>query len=337
MGDSGVSIQTGDETPWAGRKVLIAGGLGFIGSALAHRLADSGADILIIDNLAPGQGGNPQNVAGIKDRLRIVIDDLCGMPGLAALVAGRDVIFNLAAQTSHIASMTDPVADIEANCLAAVKVLEACRLHNPQAMVVYSSTRQVYGRPQRLPVDEAHPVHPVDINGVNKLASESYHALYGSNYGLRTVSLRLTNTYGPRMRIKGDRQTLLGSWIRSLLLDEPLPVWGGDQLRDLTFVDDCARALMLAADCPSLWGGVYNLGGPAVSLRDLAAMMVAIHGRGAWRIGDFSPEQALIHIGDYQADDRAFRRATGWQPRVDLMDGLRLTLDYFRRHREIYL
>jgi UDP-glucose 4-epimerase len=151
-------------------------------------------------------------------------------------------------------------------------------------------------------------VRPVDINGVNKLASESYHALYGGNYGLRIVSLRLPNTYGPRMRIKGDRQTLFGSWIRSLLLDEPLPVWGGDQLRDFTFVDDCARALM-----------------------------VAVHGRGAWRIGDFSPEQASIHIGDYQADDRAFRRATGWRPRVDLSDGLRLTLDYFSQHQKIYL
>jgi UDP-glucose 4-epimerase len=337
LDDSEVSIQAGDEALWTGRKVLITGGLGFIGSTLAHRLAEAGADILIIDNLAPGQGGNPQNVAGIEDRLRIVIDDLCSMPGLAALIEGRDVIFNLAAQTSHIASMTEPVADIEANCLATIKVLEACRLHNPQATLVYSSTRQVYGRPQRLPVDETHPVRPVDINGVNKLASESYHALYGSNYGLRTVSLRLTNTYGPRMRIKGDRQTLFGSWIRSLLLDEPLPVWGGDQLRDFTFVDDCARALMLAADCPSLRGGVYNLGGPAVILRDLAAMMVVVHGRGAWRIGDFSPEQASIHIGDYQADDHAFRRATGWRPKVDLSDGLRLTLDYFSQHRKIYL
>lgn len=332
-----MSDQAGEETSWTGRKVLITGGLGFIGSALAHRLVDSGADILIIDNLAPGQGGNPQNVIGIEDRLRVVIDDLCRMPGLAALVADRNVIFHLAAQTSHIASMTDPVADIEANCLTAIRVLEACRLHNPRATVVHSSTRQVYGRPQRLPVDETHPVQPVDINGVNKLASESYHALYGKNYGLRTVSLRLTNTYGPRMRIKGDHQTLLGSWIRSLLLDKPLPVWGGGQLRDLTFVDDCARALMLAADCPSLWGGVYNLGGAVVSLHDLAAMMVATHGHGAWQIDDFPPEQALIHIGDYHADDRAFRRATGWWPKVDLADGLRLTLDYFRRHRQFHL
>ena len=253
-------------TDLRGARVLITGGLGFIGSHLAARLVGLGADVTIVDSLIPEYGGNLHNVEAIRDRIHLNISDVRDAHAMPALVRDQDLLFNLAGQTSHLDSMTDPQTDLEINCRAQLSILEACRQANPAIKIVYASTRQIYGRPEVLPVDESHPVRPVDVNGINKAAGESYHLLYHRVHGIRAVMLRLTNTYGPHMRIKDARQTFVGTWIASVVRNEPFEVWGGQQLRDFTYVDDAVEAFLLAATDGRADGGVFNLGGTEVDL-----------------------------------------------------------------------
>src|SRR6185369_12574271 len=234
-------------TLFQGKRVLITGGLGFIGSNMARRLVDYGAEVTLVDSLIPEYGGNLFNISGLEDRLLVNIADVRDRHSMAYLVQDRDYLFNLAGQTSHMDSMEDPYTDLEINCLAQMSILEACRKHNPGIKVVFASTRQMYGRPDYLPVDENHLLRPVDVNGINKMAGEWYHILYNNVYGIRATALRLTNTYGPRMRIRDARQTFLGLWIRLLLEERQFEVWDGQQLRDFNFVDDAVDALVAAA------------------------------------------------------------------------------------------
>jgi len=317
---------------WVGRRVLVTGGLGFIGSTLVHRLVALGADVLVIDNLLPGHGGNPFNLDEVSGRVRVEAVDLRDADALPDCVRGRQTIFNLAAQTSHLDSMTDPLTDLSINGLGQLQLLEACRAHAPDAMLVYASTRQIYGAPQRLPVDETHPLNPVDVNGVGKIAAESLHLLYHRVHGLASSVLRLTNTYGPRMRIRDAKQTFLGIWIGRLLRGEPFEVWGGEQLRDLTYVDDAVDAFMVAA-APSMAGRAYNVGGgEPISLLALADMLVRAHGAGRYVVRAFPEARRRIDIGDFHADDTLLRSVTGWRPRVALQHGLERTVAYYRRH-----
>jgi len=321
---------------WAGRSVLITGGLGFIGSSLAHRLVEMGADVLIVDSLIPQYGGNWFNLHGIEDRVKVNLSDLRDRHVLPHLVRGRDVIFNLVGQTSHLDSMTDPLTDLAINTEAQLHLLEACRKDAPQTRIVFASTRQIYGAPSYLPVDERHPLVPPDVNGINKLAGEFYHLLYHRIHGLRASSLRLTNTYGPRMRVKDARQTFLGIWIRLALQGKPFEVWGGEQLRDFTYVDDAVEAF-LAAVTPATEGKAFNIGGfPPLSLAALAETLLAANGGGSSVIKPFPPDRKKIDIGDYHADDSAFRAATGWRPRVDMAEGLARTLDWYRANLQHY-
>ncbi len=236
------------------RQVLITGGLGFIGSNLARRLVDAGADVTLVDSLIPEYGGNPFNIHGIEDRVSVNITDVRDPHSMRHLIQGKDYLFNLAGQTSHMDSMSDPFTDLEINCRAQLSILEACRNYNPDVRLVFASTRQLYGKPERLPVDEHHLLRPVDVNGINKMAGEWYHILYNNVYGIPATSLRLTNTYGPRMRIKDARQTFLGIWIKLVLEGKPFEVWGGEQLRDFTYVDDAVDAFLLAATQPRAVG-----------------------------------------------------------------------------------
>jgi UDP-glucose 4-epimerase len=310
--------------------VLITGGLGFIGSSLAHRLVGMGADVLIVDSLIPQYGGNWFNLHGIQDRVRVNLADLRDRHVLPHLVRGRDVIFNLVGQTSHLDSMTDPLTDLAINTEAQLHLLEACRKEAPETRIVFASTRQIYGAPSYLPVNEQHPLLPPDVNGINKLAGEFYHLLYHRVHGLRASSLRLTNTYGPRMRIKDARQTFLGIWIRLALQGKPFEVWGGEQLRDFTYVDDAVDAF-LAAVTPATEGKAFNIGGfPPLSLNALAEALLAANGGGSSVIKPFPDERKKIDIGDYHADDSAFREATGWRPRIDMPEGLGRTLAWYR-------
>jgi UDP-glucose 4-epimerase len=321
---------------WAGRSVLVAGGMGFIGSNLVRRLDALGAQVLVADALLPGGGAHRRNLEGASSRVRIVEADLRDASVVPALVDGRAAVFNLFAQTSHVASITDPLEDLSINAQAQLNLLEACRRHAPRASIVYTGTRQVYGVPRALPVDESHPVDPVDVNGFHKFAAEGYHLLYHRVHGLATCVLRLTNTYGPRMRIRDARQTFVGAWIRGVLAGDGFEVWGGEQLRDLAYVDDVVDALLRAAD-PAHAGRVFNVGGsPPVTLRELADTLVRVAGRGAYRVVDYPASRRTIDIGHYHADDRRFREATGWVPRTGLDEGLARTLDYFREHFEHY-
>src|SRR5919109_3599089 len=247
-----------------GARVLITGGLGFIGSTLAHRLVDLGAHITLVDSLIPNYGGNMRNIAGIEERVRLNIADVRDEHSMDYLVQGQDFLFNLAGQTSHLDSMRDPYTDLEINCRAQLSILEACRKYNPGLKLVYASTRQIYGKPDYLPVDERHLLHPTDVNGINKMAGEWYHILYNNVYGIRACALRLTNTIGPRMRVKDARQTFLGIWVRLLVEGKPFEVWGGEQLRDFTYVDDAVDAFLMAAASDESNGQMFNLGGDCV-------------------------------------------------------------------------
>jgi nucleoside-diphosphate-sugar epimerase len=322
---------------WNGASVLITGGLGFIGSNLARRLVHAGARVTLVDSLIPEYGGNPQNIADIRERVSVNISDVRDRHGFRALVRGQDVLFNLAGQTSHQDSMIDPFTDLDINCTAQLSILETCRAHNPGIKIVYASTRQIYGRPDYLPVDEKHLLRPVDVNGINKMAGEWYHVLYNNVYGLRACALRLTNTYGPGMRVKDARQTFLGIWIKLLLEGQPFAVWGGEQLRDFNHVDDVVDALLLAAGSDEANGNIYNLGSDEiVSLRALADALVAANGSGTYEIKAFPEDRKRIDIGDYYADFSRFA-ALGWTPRVRLAQGLADTLGYYRKHLAQYV
>jgi UDP-glucose 4-epimerase len=323
---------------YGGARALVTGGLGLIGSALARRLVELGASVTLIDALVPESSANLHNIASIRDRVRLELADVRSAHGLEGLLAGHDYLFNLAGQSSHVASMADPLTDLDTNCRAQLALLEMCRQANPQAAIVFASTRQIYGRAAYLPVDERHPLAPVDVNGVSKMAGEAFHLLYHRVFGVRASALRLTNTYGPGMRIKDSRQTFVGIWLRNLIEGLPLEVWGGTQQRDFTYVDDAVEAFLLAAACPETAGRAFNVGGDrVVCLQDLAELMIAANGAGELRVAAFPPERKRIDIGDYYADDGLLRRLTGWRPRVTLEQGIERTLAYFRAHFQCYV
>ena len=321
-----------------GAQVLITGGLGFIGSNLARRLVDLGADVTIVDSLIPDYGGNLYNVESIRDRLQINVSDVRDSHSFRHLVQGKDYLFNLAGQTSHLDSMTNPMPDLEINCQAQLSILETCRACNPKIKIVFASTRQIYGRPLQLPVAETHPLSPVDVNGINKMAGEQYHLLYNNVYGICATALRLTNTIGPRMRIKDARQTFVGLWIRHLLEGKPISVWGGKQLRDFTDVEDAVDAFLMAAANPVTNGQVYNLGGSEViDLAAVAKLMVEINGSGGYEVREFPADRRAIDIGDYYGDFSKIRTQLGWEPKRTLRETIDSTLRYFREAMTHYL
>ena len=320
-----------------GKQVLITGGLGFIGSNLARRLAAAGARILLVDSLIPAYGGNLFNISGIEHLVRVNIADIRDTQGMTCLVQDQEYIFNLAGQVSHLDSVEDPLNDLEINCRAQVSLLEACRRKNPTVKIVFAGTRQIYGRPQYLPVDERHPIAPLDPNGINKIAGEWYHLLYSELHGVRACSLRLTNTYGPRMRVRDPRQTFIGWWLRQIVEGQELQIYGdGTQIRDFNFVDDVLDALLLAAVSSRSAGRVYNLGGPRISLRALAELMVELNGSGSYRLVPFPADRKAIDIGDYYGDFQRVTEELGWRPKTDLRNGLLLTMEYYRAHARYY-
>jgi UDP-glucose 4-epimerase len=320
---------------YAGARAAIIGGSGLIGSAIPRRLVALGAEVLLINRMVPEYGGN---LANIRDRVSVNIADIRGGYALRHLLGGQDFLFNLAAQTSHLDSMSAPEVDLAINCTAQLQLLEACRAVNPGIAIVHAGTRQIYGRPDYLPVDERHPLRPVDVNGVNKMAGEAYHLLYRDVYGVKTRSLRLTNVYGPGMRIKDARQTFPGIWLRRVIEGEPFEVWGGEQRRDLLYVDDAADAFLYAALTLEAEGLALNIGGgEPFSLAALAEAIIEANGGGKYEIREFPPERKRIDVGDFLIDDRRFRSLSGWRPRFDLAEGLRRSLDYYRSHLPSYL
>jgi UDP-glucose 4-epimerase len=324
---------------YRGRPVMITGGLGFIGSNLARRLVDLGADVLLVDSLIPDYGGNLFNVDGIADRVRVNVADIRQQSTMNYLVQDRDVIFNLAGQVSHIDSMLDPYTDLEINCRSQLTVLEACRNHNPSVKVVFAGTRQVYGRPDSLPVGEAHLVRPTDVNGINKAAGEYYHLVYNNVFGVRACSLRLTNVYGPRQLIKHNRQGFIAWFIRLAIEGQTIQIYGdGSQQRDFVYVDDAADAFLRAGASDACNGEVFNIGGDEpIAHRDLAALLMKLAGGGSVRYVDWPADKKAIDIGSFYADSSKFKAATGWRATVALEEGLRRTIAFYREHLGQYL
>jgi UDP-glucose 4-epimerase len=324
---------------YKGRSALITGGLGFIGSNLARRLVEIGVEVSVLDALMPEQGGNQHNLRDLLGRVEIHTADMRDQRVVNHLVGGVDYIFNLAGSVSHLESMQQPLRDLELNCAAHVTLLEACRNFNPHVKVVFTSTRQVYGKPVYLPLDEQHRVAPLDVNGINKLAAEHYHLLYQRVYGTRTVCLRLTNTYGPRQLIHHNRQGFIAWFIRQAIEGGVIELYGeGRQRRDMNYVDDVVEALLLAGASEAAEGEVYNLGGDEpVSLAELAEELISITGRGAVRMVPFPPERQLIDVGNTHSSFAKIESALGWRPTTPLRDGLRRTVEFYERHRAHYL
>ena len=321
------------------KKILITGGLGFIGSNLTRRLVESGNNVKIIDSLIPEYGGNLRNVHDIQDKITVSQSDVRDVAAIKNLIKGHDYLFNLAGQTSHLDSMHDPITDLDINAKAQLSILEACRKYNPDIRIVFASTRQIYGKPKYLPVDEKHPRHPVDVNGINKIAGEQYHILYQEVYGIASSVLRLTNTYGPRMRIRDARQTFLGIWIRNLLEGKPIQVFGdGKQCRDYNYVEDVLDALLIGATEKNAIGKVYNLGAPdPLSLEDTAKIMCQRIEGGDYQMIPFPEDRKAIDVGDFICDYSAFRDQFGWEPKVSFEDGIQRSLEYFQGDIEHYI
>jgi nucleoside-diphosphate-sugar epimerase len=328
------------EFDWfAGRQVLVTGGMGFIGSHLAERLVGLGASVTIVDSLLPEYGGNPHNISPFENEIRVSVTDIRDRYAMAFLVKNQEVVFNLAGQVSHIDSMTDPEPDLEINCKAQLMLMEALRASNQDARVVFASTRQVYGKPQYLPVDERHPVHPTDVNGINKHAGEQYHMLYSEVYGIPTVVLRLTNTYGPRQLMHHTRQGFIPVFIRTAMEDKTIRLFGGGtQRRDANYVSDVVDAFLLAAiHAPDISGRIFNLGGkPSFSLVEFAELLVDVVGAGAIETVEWPPDKAKIDIGDFEGDFSRITAELAWRPAVSLREGIERTVEFYRLHGEHY-
>lgn len=325
-------------TTFFNTRVLITGGLGFIGSNLAIRLIHEGARVTIVDSLIPQYGGNIYNIHGFEDKLRINISDVRDPYSMKELIKNQEILFNLAGQTSHLDSMHDPYTDLDINCRAQLSILEACRENNPSIKIIFASTRQIYGKPYYLPVDEKHLVQPVDVNGINKMAGEWYHLVYHNVYNIKACSLRLTNTIGPRMRIRDDRQTFLGIWIKHILCDEPFEVWGGNQTRDFLYVDDCVDALLLAATNEHSFGKIFNVGGQEqISLEKLANLLTQLTGKGTYIIKEYPTTRKKIDIGDYYTDDTLIHATLGWKAKTPLSLALKQTIEYYQPILDHYL
>ncbi len=323
-------------TDFLNKEVLILGGLGFIGSSLAHRLHSLGARVTLVDSMLSNYGGNMANIDPIKDAVRINFADIRDHHSLNRLVRDKDIIYSVAGQTSHIDSMKDPMTDLDINCRSQLSILECCREQNPEVRLVYASTRQIYGKPQYLPVDEKHPVVPVDVNGINKLAAEMYYSLYSKVYGIPCVSLRLTNTYGPRQHLSGNTQGFAGIFIRKAIDGEKVQIFGsGNQLRDFNYIDDVVDAFLLASEIDSP-GGIYNLGASSnYSLLDFTEILGTLCNFELETV-PFPADHETIDIGDYYADYSRFQSSTGWDPQIGLEEGLERTIDYFKARKAQY-
>lgn len=322
-----------------GKNILVSGGLGFIGSNLVIKLVDIGANVTVIDSLVPDCGGNPFNIVNVKDKIELIIDDMNNQELVNNLIRDKEIVFNIAGHISHIDSMNFPKKDLDINCSAHLSLLEACKKHNQQAKIIFLGTRQIYGKIQYLPVDEKHPVNPTDVNGINKYAGELYHELYYRVYGIRTVTLRLTNTYGPRQLIKHNKQGFVGWFINRIITGEEIKIFGdGNQIRDFSYVDDVVEAMILCSINENACGQVYNLGGiEHVSLKDFVDLLVKVSKTGKYTLIPFPPEKKKIDIGDFYADYSKILNQIGWKPKTKLKDGLIKTLNYYNEFKDHYL
>lgn len=334
-----MNISNDIKNAFKGKNVLVTGGVGFIGSNCAIRLTELGANVTVVDSMVPDCGGNLFNISPIKDRVSISFTDIGDGSSISQLVQGQDYIFNFAGHVSHIDSMHNPLKDLDSNAKAHITLLEVVRKSNPETKVIYLGTRQVYGKVQYLPVNENHPVCPTDINGINKLAGEWYHIMYYNVYGLRAVSLRLTNTYGPRQLIRHSKQGFVGWFVNRIITGNEITIFGdGMQERDFTYVDDVIEASLLCALNEESNGKIYNIGGTEhISLKEFVDLLIEVNKGGRSTLVPFPDEKKKIDIGSYYADYSKITQEIGWKPKTSLKEGLRKTLEYCKRNKEYYL
>ena len=323
---------------YEGKNILITGGLGFIGSTLACRLVEYQANVLIVDSLIPEYGGNLFNIKGIEDKVKVNIADVRDNYGMSYLVKGQDIIFNLAGTLSHIDSMKDPFTDLQINCVSQLSILEACRKNNLNVKILFAGTRGQYGKAIYLPVDEKHPMNPIDVNGINNIAGEWYHILYYNAYGIKACSLRLTNTYGPRHQMKHSKQGFLNWFIRLAMDNQEISIYEpGSQKRDFNYVDDVVEAMLLTIASDKANGEVFNLGsGEPISVKDIAQKVIEIVGSGKIKLISYPEEKKKIEIGDYYASFTKINQTIGWNPKTPLEEGLKKAVDYYKKYKNFY-
>lgn len=319
------------------KKVLITGGLGFIGSNMAIRLCKEGAQVELYDALLEDLGGNLFNVFPVKKKLKITVANLTEEKKLKKSIIGKDYIFNLAGTLSHVDSMTNPFMDLEINCRAQLCLLEAARQFNPKVKIVFAGTRNQYGKALYSPVDEKHLQEPTDINGINSIAAEKYHFLYGKIYGIQTTSLRMTNTFGPRHQMKHPKQGVLNWFIRQLIDGQKVQLFGdGTQIRDINYVDDVVDAMILAASSNKTNGEAYNLGGCPMTLKEFVEKCIEIRGEGSYEEISFPKDRKAIEIGNYIADIKKIKKDLNWSPRTDIDQMILSTFKYYEANKGEY-
>jgi UDP-glucose 4-epimerase len=323
---------------WKGKRVLITGGLGFIGSNLAIRLVQAGADVTLVDAMIPEYGGNLFNIGPVRDRVTINFGDICDRHAMDWLVRDQDYVFHLAGQVSHIMSMTDPYPDIEYNIKGTVVVMEALRRHNPRARVIFTGTRGQYGPATQLPVNELAPTNPKAIYEISNLAAEKIIQFYHEVHKVPAVLLRLTNIYGPRAQMKHSQYGVVNWFIRMALEGRTIQVFGDGQIkRDFLYVDDCVEALMKCARSDAAYGEILNVGvDQPTTFLELAQSLVQECKGASWAYAPFSPERKAQEPGDFYSDITKIRTLVGWEPTTSLAEGLRQSLAYYRRHRQHY-
>lgn len=326
------------EEAFQGKRVVVTGGLGFIGSNLSVRLVELGAKVTIVDNMMPRLGGNLFNVKEIMDHIQINFSDVRDEHSMDYLVKDQDFIFHLAGQVNHVDSIRNPIQDLDINCRGTLVLLESCRKYNREVKVIFSGTRGEYGASVKLPVGEDHPTNPKGIYAVTNLSAEKMVLVYDDVHKISGTCLRITNTYGPRHQMAHDEYGVLNWFIRKAIDDELIPVFGeGHILRDFLYVDDLVECFLQVAICSSAYGEVFNVGtGIPISFIDLAKKIVEVAGSGKVAFTEFTKERKEVEPGDYYTDISKIRKVVGWMPKTDLSEGLKKTIEFYRKYKKEY-
>jgi len=322
-----------------GQRVLVLGGLGFFGSNIVHKCVGLGAEVTVFDAMIEPYGFNLANLKGIEKKVGLLKQDMRNFGDLSKAVKEKDLIFNCAGQVSHVDSMKEPFLDIELNIVANLNLLEACRKFNGNAKIVYAGTRAQVGKAEYTPIDEKHPTNPVDVYGIDKLTAEKYLLLYSSAYGIKGVSIRSTNGFGPRHQMKHGLYGILNWFIRLALEGKTISVYGtGEQLRDYLYIDDIVNAMVSCGQSEKANGQIYNVSsGKGIKFIEMVKKIIEFSGKGKYELKPFPEERKMIETGDVVLSYKKINRELGWEPLTSFDDGLKKTIDFYKKHLKEYV